>query len=499
MRLVTDYLDDIVRQYPEKIAFANEQDSMTFAQVQESARKVAVGLSKKDVFKQPVAVFMEKSPACITSFLGVAYSGNFYTPIDTKMPVSRIQKIIETLSPAVVITNRHLLSSAKQIFDGYDILIYEELEADIDDYEILASVKLKQQDTDLLYVLFTSGSTGIPKGVTISQQAVIDYVEWITAAFSFDNHTVFGNQSPLYFDVSLQDIYVPLKMGATTYLIEQEKFSFPIRLLEYLKEKHVNTIFWVPSALILVANLKALGRVNLPDLENVLFAGEVMPNKQLNMWRKTFPQAKFANLYGPTEITEICTYYKVNREFKDEESLPMGRACENMEVFILDEDDKLVMDNAIGELCVRGRGLSYGYYNNPQKTAEVFVQNPLQPHYPEIIYRTGDLVRYNEFGELMYVGRKDFQIKHMGHRIELGEIETAALAVEGIRQACCLYDSARSRIVLFYAGSQNDDELKEALSAYVPHYMIPNRFVKMDAVPLNMNGKMDRVFLKTQF
>ena len=499
MRLVTDYLDDIVRQYPEKIAFANEQDSMTFAQVQESARKVAVGLGKKDVFKQPVAVFMEKSPACITSFLGVAYSGNFYTPIDTKMPVSRIQKIIETLSPAVVITNRHLLSSAKQIFDGYDILIYEELEAGIDDYEILASVKLKQQDTDLLYVLFTSGSTGIPKGVTISQQAVIDYIEWITAAFSFDNHTVFGNQSPLYFDVSLQDIYVPLKMGATTYLIEQEKFSFPIRLLEYLKEKHVNTIFWVPSALILVANLKALGRVNLPDLENVLFAGEVMPNKQLNMWRKTFPQAKFANLYGPTEITEICTYYKVNREFKDEESLPMGRACENMEVFILDEDDKLVMDNAIGELCVRGRGLSYGYYNNPQKTAEVFVQNPLQPHYPEIIYRTGDLVRYNEFGELMYVGRKDFQIKHMGHRIELGEIETAALAVEGIRQACCLYDSARSRIVLFYAGSQNDDELKEALSAYVPHYMIPNRFVKMDAIPLNMNGKMDRVFLKTQF
>ena len=223
-----------------------------------------------------------------------------------------------------------------------------------------------------------------------------------------------------------------------------------------------------------------------------------MPNKQLNQWRKALPHAVFVNLYGPTEITEVCTYYRVNRLFKDEDALPIGNACENMDVFVLNENNELITGDEIGELCVRGRGLSYGYYNNPQKTAEAFVQNPLQPNYHEMIYRTGDLVRYNEFGELMYAGRKDFQIKHMGHRIELGEIETAALAVAGMKQACCLYDTVRSRIVLFYSGSPNDNELKEKLSAYIPHYMIPNRFVKMDEIPLNMNGKLDRVWLKSQ-
>lgn len=498
MRLVTDYLDHIVEKYPEKIAFANEQDSMTFSQVYKNARKLAVGLIKENVFKQPIVVFMEKSPACITSFLGVAYSGNFYTPIDTQMPSSRIHKIINTLHPAAIITNRTLLSSAKEIFSECQIYLYEDLQTNADGEELIARIKSKQLDTDLLYVLFTSGSTGEPKGVTISHQAVVDYTDWVTSAFDLTAETTLANQAALYFDLSIQDVYAPLKTGATTWLLEQEKFSFPIRLLEYLNEKEINTIFWVPSALVLVANLKALSRVELPHLHKVLFCGEVMPNKQLNVWRRALPHAEFVNLYGPTEITEVCTYYRVNRLFKDEDSLPIGKACENMDVFILDEDDRLITGDEIGELCVRGRGLSYGYYNNPQKTAEAFVQNPLQPNYHEMIYRTGDLVRYNEFGELMYAGRKDFQIKHMGHRIELGEIETAALAIDGIKQTCCLYDTVHSRIVLFYAGSQNDDELKEALPAYIPHYMIPNRFIKMDQIPLNMNGKLDRVWLKSQ-
>ena len=222
-----------------------------------------------------------------------------------------------------------------------------------------------------------------------------------------------------------------------------------------------------------------------------------MPNKQLNMWRKAYPDILYANLYGPTEITDVCTYYIVDREFDDADPLPIGRPCRNTDILVLNKDNCLVAEGEIGELCVRGVSLSYGYYNNDERTKEAFIQNPLNPYYREMIYRTGDLVKYNEYGEIVYISRKDYQIKHMGHRIELGEIENAVYSVSGIDRCCCLYHDKKKKIMLFYTASAEIPNLKELIKDKLPDYMIPGIYRFLDNMPLNLNGKIDRVKLKT--
>ena len=221
-----------------------------------------------------------------------------------------------------------------------------------------------------------------------------------------------------------------------------------------------------------------------------------MPNKQLNIWRKFLPDVTYSNLYGPTEITDACTFYTVDREFSDDESLPIGKPMKNTDILVLNDKDELVKGDEIGELCVRGTSLAMGYYNNPEKTSAAFVQNPLNKAVPEIIYRTGDLVKYNEFGELLYLSRKDFQIKHLGHRIELGEIETAASSIEEITLCCCLYDDKKQKIVLFMDSDLDKEYVKEKLLLSIPEYMIPGKYIYVEDMPINANGKIDRVKLK---
>ena len=413
------------------------------------------------------------------------------------MPASRVNKILEVLQPALVVTTAEL----RPVFEGFDYegdyLLLENAIGGAADEVAINAVRSKGIDTDLLYVLFTSGSTGVPKGVTINHRSVIDYIDWVTETFDITEEDSFGNQAPFYFDNSILDIYSTIKSGATTYIIPKNLFAQPVPLLEYLKEKKINTIFWVPSALIVVAKLKAFRNVDLSDtLHRVLFCGEVMPNKQLNTWRKFLPDVLYANLYGPTEITDACTYYIVDREFTDDEPLPIGIPMANTDIIVLNDRNEPVTGDEIGELCVRGTSLSMGYYNNPEKTKEAFVQNPLNPYVPETIYRTGDLVKYNEYGEIIYLSRKDFQIKHMGHRIELGEIETAVSSLEQIALCCCLYDEKRQKIVLFIEEELDKAYINEQISSLVPEYMLPNKVVTLPDMPINANGKIDRVKLK---
>jgi len=354
-------------------------------------------------------------------------------------------------------------------------------------------------DTDLAYVFFTSGSTGVPKGVAITQRSIIDYIDWAAEEFSIDENVKIANQAPFYFDNSILDIYLCMSCGATLYIPPEMYYAFQAKLLAYLEEKKITFIFWVPSALVGSANSGLLERFDLSAIKKVLFCGEVMPNRHLNIWRRVLPEAEFANLYGPTEITDVCSFFRVNREFADDDPLPIGKACRNTEIMLLDDENCLITEpDKKGELCVRGTSLSVGYYANEEKTSVAFVQNPLNPYYEEKIYRTGDLAHYNEFGEIMFDGRKDFQIKHMGYRIELGEIETAILSMEEIDNACCLYDEEHKRIVSVFQSKQGIDGLaiRKRLMSILPKYMIPSEYFAVEKMPLNDNGKINRKQLK---
>ncbi|MBR6148169.1 MAG: amino acid adenylation domain-containing protein [Lachnospiraceae bacterium] len=488
---VFEYLEKTALRYPDKIAFADIDKSVTFSQLRDMAYAIADRIHEVcgDIRNQPIGVYMYKGVDCLIAFMGIVCSGNFYSPIDRHSPKARIDRIVEVLAPSAILYNDEPFDN--DAFAGIDIR----------DIEISSEKKKYYEDnidTDPLYVLFTSGSTGMPKGVTISHRGVIDYAEWLYDTFEFDDKTVFGNQAPFYFDNSILDIYSTLRNGSTTYIIPERHFTFQKDLFAFLKNNKINTIFWVPSALVGVANSGILDREELPKLDKILFCGEVMPNKQLNAWRRHYENAMFANLYGPTEITDVCTYYIIDREFADDESLPIGFACKNTDIIVLDDkDERVTGPGKKGELCVRGTCLSMGYFKDYEKTDKAFVQNPLNKFYHEKIYRTGDIVEYNEHGELMYLSRKDFQIKHQGHRIELGEIDTAGSSIDGINICCTLYDDANKQIVFFYVSDTDitDKAVYKELKSRVPGYMLPAKINRMEQMPLNVNGKIDRVYL----
>ena len=496
---VLPWLDETAKRLPNKLALQDISWNITYQEYRSKSLAIAykiVELNKGEM-KKPVVVYLEKGKEVLVSFMGVAYSGCFYSPIDTEMPPSRVNKILEVLKPEIVITTNKLKTNFEKFNFYGSYIIYEETICSEEDETAVKPYTEKIVDTDLLYVLFTSGSTGVPKGVSICHRSVIDYIDWVTETFNITQKDTFGNQAPFYFDNSILDIYSCMKMGATLNIIPKKLFFQPVPLLEYIKYNKINTIFWVPSALIVVSKLKAFRNVDLSDtLKRVLFCGEVMPNKQLNIWRKFLPNVTYANLYGPTEITDACTYYIVDREFSDDEPLPIGIPMSNTDILVLNDEDKLVTDDEVGELCVRGTSLAMGYYNNPEKTRSAFVQNPLNKAVPEIIYRTGDLVRYNEYREIIYISRKDFQIKHLGHRIELGEIETAISSLEEVTLNCCLYDEKNQRIVLFVDAQVDRDYIKERIEKLVPEYMIPGKVIYLENMPINANGKIDRIKLK---
>ena len=490
---ILEYLEQSVHRYPEKTAFADEKESCTFRELDENSRKIGSAIVGKIKQGSPVPVFMEKGVETMAVFMGIVRAGGFYVFMDIHQPVMRLQQIMDTLEAGVMITSEKYRQEVEKLGFSGQVLWTEELFPVKIREDQLEKVRNKAKDTDPLYGIFTSGSTGVPKGVVVSHRSVIDFIEHFTEIFGITQEDVIGNQAPWDFDVSVKDIYSGLKTGARVEIIPKRMFSFPTQLLDFLCERQVTTLIWAVSALCIITTLRGFEYKVPHQIQKVLFSGETMPIKHLNLWRKYLPNAMYVNLYGPTEITCNCTYYIVTREFQPGEVLPVGNPFPNETVFLLDEEDKEISQpGQEGEICVSGAGLALGYYRNPQQTEKVFVQNPLNPCYPERIYRTGDLGYYGEDGKLYFSSRKDFQIKHMGHRIELGEIEAAMEKVEEVVRACCIFDSESKKILAFYEGDIEKRTLKRQMGERIPTFMLPNRFFQVMHMPLTPNGKIDR-------
>lgn len=489
---ILEYLEKSTLKSPEKIAFADEFTNLSYQQTLDLSKKIGTFLATKTQEKnRPFVVFLPKSVSSITAFFGIVYSGNFYVPLDTDLPLARLSAILSILDPSGIIADENTSLKIKELNNHCSIYIYNEMLNNIDE-NLLNGIRSRAIDTDPLYATFTSGSTGLPKGVVKSHSSMISFIESFSKTFPFSENDIFGNQMPFYFDASTKDIYTCIKLTSTLHIIPKKLFTFPGKLIEYLNQKKINCIIWVPSILGNIVNLNVFNYIKPLYVDKIFFVGEVMPVKYLNAWKANLPSALFVNLYGSTEIAGNCLYYIVNRDFSLSESLPVGKPFPNTDVFLLDDSNLITNSDTVGEICIRGRNVALGYYNSSDHQ-DAFSNNPLCPEYPDRIYRTGDLGKYNNNGEIIFISRKDFQIKHMGNRIELAEIEIAATAISFVTSAVCIYDKNNEKIILFY---QSEDECKKkvflGLKDYLPKYMLPNKLIWFNKLPLNRNMKIDR-------
>ncbi|MCF6212564.1 MAG: amino acid adenylation domain-containing protein [Flavobacteriaceae bacterium] len=501
---ILEYLFDTNKLFPNKNAVIEGNRVITFKNLDIKAKILAQFLiSKNDIFNEPIAVYLPKTIESVISNIAITYSCNIYMNLDIKTPIERIKNIIDLIKPKFIITNAKYLKAVEEL-GGNNIII----NIDTIDFEITEGLNWnylerldRQIDTDPLCIINTSGSTGTPKGVVLNHKSFIDFTEWALYTFNFNENEIIGSLSPLVFDIYSFELCMLMAKGSTMVLISDTLAAFPIKILNILSEQKVTFLFWVPTIMVNIANMNLLENIKLPKLKIVWFAGEVFPTKQFNYWKSNLSHTLFANLYGPIEITLDCTYYVVNRDINDDEALPIGSPCKNTDILILNENNQLVQNGEEGELCVRGTSLAMGYYNNPKKTRKAFVQNPLNKSYPEIIYRTGDIVSLNDLGEIVFKGRKDSLVKHLGYRIELGEIEHVVVnTLKMVKNGCIVYNGLKKQIILFYEADLEISilEFRKKIAIALPKYMIPTLYIRMNQLPRNTNGKIDRLKLKQE-
>lgn len=490
MNLLVDYIESICNEKKDKTAVIFDTETITYKELLNNSKKLGSYLLKNIKTNEPVIVFMDKSIIALESFFGVLFAGGCYSMVNPRFPEKRILQIKDTLECRCILTDNLNYEVASKIFKDSIIVNVQNVESEIDE-KALEMIKDKKIDIDPVYINFTSGSTGTPKGVAVSNRSIIDFIKEFTNLFNINEEDIIANQAPFDFDVSVKDIYSTIFTGATLLIVPRQFFSNPTVLLDYLDNHKATTLIWAVSALCLITTFHGLDYKTPKNINKVIFSGEVMPLKHLNIWLDKLKKATFVNVYGPTEITCNCTYHIIDRNRVYEE-IPIGKPFKNEKVFLLDEDDELVdTEEKVGEICVSGSCLSLGYFNNKLQTDKHYFQNPLNNKYIEYIYRTGDLGKYKD-NELYFLGRKDFQIKHMGHRIELEEIDKAIMNVDKVIRSCSIYDSAKQRIYGFYIGSIDKETLKNELEKTLPIYMIPNKLVQVSDFPMTKNGKTDR-------
>ena len=497
-----DYFEKTVLEKTSLCAVIHNDKAITFGELRERALWFAMRVAEtvNSAVNSPIAVFLPKEIDTVAADIGIMYAAAPFMNLDVKTPKERISNILERVRPAAVITSRKFA----EVFSSVEIPV---IFTDDDNTEIALDTQMLERrrskliDTDPFCIINTSGSTGTPKGVVLNHRSFFDFVDVSDEIFGFDGSEIIGSLSPVVFDIFDFELCMLMKHGSRLILLDAMLGAFPARLLENLVKTNVSFIFWVPSIMVNIANMGLLDKIKLPDLKLVWFAGEVFPTKQFLIWYDSLSHTKFANLYGPIEITLDCTYYIIDRRPSETETLPIGVPYRNTDILILNENNERCKVGEDGELCVRGTSLAMGYYNLPEKTSTVFVQNPLNSAYPEMIYRTGDVVYMRDDGVIMFKGRKDSLIKHMGYRIELGEIEhIIENDLRIIKYCCAVYDRGKKEIVLFYENDReiSVQEFRKAISSRLPSYMIPAVFIKVEEMPRNTNGKIDRLLLSSR-
>ena len=494
-----EYLEETAARLPDKPAFCDENRVFTFGELWDFARRCGTAIARRvEGVNRPVAVLAGRTAVTPAAFQAVLASGNYYVPVDEAMPAARMEAVLRQLQPPLLLYAPGQEKAAGRLAHLCPALNVDEGAATAPDDELLAGRRAQVLDVDPAYAIFTSGSTGAPKGIVCHHRGVIDLAEWLARAGRFTQEDVLGNQAPFYFDGSVKDVYMTLKCGCTCHILPKKLFMFPKLLVEALNEKKITTLAWATSAVHLVASSGVLEQHRPEHLNKVLAGGEALRAKALNVWRRALPEVRYINLYGPTEATVDAAWYEVDRDFDDGSPIPIGTACRNTQLLVLGEDLRPVADGQVGELCIRGSGLACGYYGDWEKSRAAFIQNPLNPHDPDTIYRTGDLCYRGADGLLYFAARQDGQIKHMGYRIELGEVETALNGLAGM-EAVCFFDPDRDKIVCVCQTALTDKEIVGAIRETLPRYMQPNLYRRVEAMPHNANGKIDRVRLKEEY
>lgn len=496
-----------VKNNQEKVAVYDGDVSVTFSQLAKRELKLAscINAINGGKIKTPVGIFLPKCVDLIAADIGIIHSGNFYMNLDVKYPEERLRNIFKIVQPSCIVTSTKYKSIMEAVDPNMPLVIVDEvtdnsIEKGFDD-ELAKRLEL-MIDTDPLCIINTSGSTGTPKGVVLNHRSFYDFLDCSVETWGLGDNEVLSSLSPAIFDIYSYELTLLIAKSATIVVIPENYAMFPVKILELLQKHSATYLFWVPTIMVNIANMGLLDKMDIPSLKHIWFAGEVFPTKQFNVWFRKFKnQARFVNLYGPIEITLDCTWFEITKEYDENKPLPIGYACKNTEILILNENNELVGKNEEGEICVRGTGLAMGYYNNPEKTAAAFVQNPLNHSYPELIYRTGDVGLINDDGEIIFKGRKDTLIKHSGYRIELSEIEHIIMnKLKLVKNCCVVYNWSKKEITLIY---ENDTELdiatlRKQIAADLPKYMIPTAYVYMKELPRGGTGKIDRALLNKQ-
>lgn len=501
-----EYFLETLGKFPNRTAIIDGERQLTFSEVDVKARQLAkVIVDTTNCKCRPVAMFLPKSVESLVTDLAITYSGNVYMNLDVKNPSERLGNILDLIRPVAIVTSSrfmHIMESMTNV--DVRVINIDEIDSEM---EAPSSKWFLDHNSDIIdsdpyCIINTSGSTGTPKGVVLNHKSFIDFMEQTFSEFNFSQNDVIGSLSPVVFDIWSYEVCLLMGRGAMIVVIPDSLSAFPIRILQLMQQHNVSYIFWVPTIMVNIANMGLLQQVPLPNLRLCWFAGEVFPTKQFNIWRHNMPQTTFANFYGPIEITLDCVYYTVDREIGDDEPIPIGKPFRNTGVLILDENNQNITEpNKEGEICIRGTSLAMGYYNNSEKTADAFVQNPLNQNYPEIIYRTGDMVFINDNGEIVFKGRKDTLIKHMGYRIELGEIEHVIInTLKLVKNGCVVYNYQNKEITLYYESETelSSMEFRKAIGSALPKYMIPVVYHRLPELKRNTNGKIDRLFYNKQ-